>query len=82
MRQKTVTAEQWFPHVNVDGVVVSPVLEPTPDNPGGCYGQVETEDGTKTCIPGDWILTYQGHRYVWSNDLFQSTYELVDGIED
>jgi len=55
-------------HSEIPGVVISPVLEPTPDNPSGVYGQiavVELNELTKngemirthslTCIPGDYI---------------------------
>jgi hypothetical protein len=37
----------------IEGVVVSPVLEPTPDNPTGVYGQL---GGGQTCIVGDYVV--------------------------
>jgi hypothetical protein len=41
-------------------VYPSPVLEPTEDNPSGVYWQIETGDGIKTCVPGDFIVKYRG----------------------
>jgi hypothetical protein len=50
-------------HREIPGVVVSPVLEPTPDNPSGVYGQIAVAEiigktvktDSLTCIPGDYI---------------------------
>ena len=40
----------WNEQVRGPGIVLSPVLEPTPENPKGVYGQLK---GSGTCIPGD-----------------------------
>lgn len=80
-RKKPVVIEavQWFPHKRVEGVVVSPVLEPTPDNPEGCYGQVTTLEGIMCCIPGDWIITgVKGEVYPCKDEIFRLTYEPVE----
>jgi hypothetical protein len=54
-------------HSEIPGVVISPVLEPTSDNPSGIYGQIAVVDLNEaknremirthslTCIPGDFI---------------------------
>lgn len=48
---------QFDGHTKIEGVIISPVLEPTHDNPGGVYGQIKTAKGWDTCVPGDWITT-------------------------
>lgn len=71
-----IEAEQWFPGKVVDGVIESPVLEPTADNLRGCYGQIKTLEGWMTCIPGDWIITgVKGEKYPCKPDIFEMTYE-------
>ena len=71
-----VEAEQWFPGKRIEGVIESPVLEPTTDNPSGCYGQIKTLEGWMTCIPGDWIITgVKGEKYPCKPDIFKATYE-------
>jgi hypothetical protein len=74
-----IEAEQWFPGKRVDGVVESPVLEPTPENPSGAYGQIRTLEGVMTCIPGDWIITgVKGEKYACKDEIFRQTYEAVE----
>lgn len=55
-------------------VVVSPVLEPTDDNPSGIYGQIR---GGGTCIPGDWVLVGENSVSVIKPDVFEQCYEPV-----
>ena len=76
-----IEAVQWFPHLNIDGVVTSPVLEPSKGNPKGEYGQVYDGDTcVATCIPGDWIITWgNGKRTVQDNESFQKEYQRVQG---
>lgn len=43
------------------------------------YGIVETLEGRKTCLPGDWIVTgVKGEKYPCKPDLFEATYELAE----
>lgn len=57
-------------------VIVSPVLERTGANPSGVYGQIQTLEGTMTCIPGDWIIRgVKGEVYPCKPDIFEATYE-------
>ena len=75
-RPVIIQAEQWFPGKRIEGVITSPVLEPTPDNPSGAYGQIKTLEGATTCIPGDWIITgVKGEKYPCKPDIFHATYE-------
>ena len=74
-----IEAEQWWPGKRIDGVVESPVLEPTDYNPEGVYGQIETLEGVMTCTPGDWIITgVKGEKYPCKPDIFEATYEAVE----
>lgn len=67
--------KQWS-----DGqVYVSPVLEPTKDNPTGCYLQIKTLEGVMTAIVGDWIIKgVKGEFYPCKPDIFAATYEPVE----
>jgi hypothetical protein len=59
-------------------VIVSPVLEPTEDNPTGSYLQVETLEGVMTAIIDDWIIKgIKGEFYLCKPDIFEATYEEV-----
>lgn len=81
-RKKPVVIEavQFDGRREIPGVVVSPVLEPTPDNPTGVYGQIKTLEGTMTCIVGDWIIRgVKGELYPCKPDIFAATYDAVDG---
>ncbi len=60
-------------------VVVSPVLEPTPDNPTGNYFQVETLEGVMTGIVGDYIIRgIKNEFYPCKADIFDATYDPVE----
>ena len=67
---------QWYPNsgTRYEKIVTSPVLEPTPDNPKGVYGQfringLDEPDRWGTCIPGDWIGEDEGGRSMNLSDL-------------
>ena len=64
--------KQWS-----DGAVyVSPVLEPTEDNPTGEYVQIKTLEGVMTGIVGDYIIKgVKGEFYPCKPDIFLQTYE-------
>lgn len=41
---------------------------------------IETLEGTMYASPGDWIITgIKGERYPCKPDIFEATYEAVDG---
>ena len=80
-RKKPVVIEavQFDGIRDIPGVVVSPVLEPTWENPTGIYGQIATLEGTMTCVVGDWIITgVKGERYPCKPDIFAATYESAE----
>lgn len=42
--------------------------------------KIETIEGTLTAQPGDWIITgVKGERYPCKPDIFEATYEPVEG---
>jgi hypothetical protein len=44
------------------------------------HGWIDTLEGGHTVCPGDWIITgVQGERYPVKPDIFEATYEPVDG---
>ncbi|MCO1336080.1 PGDYG domain-containing protein [Microbulbifer sp. OS29] len=44
------------------------------------HGWIDTLEGGHTACPGDWIITgVQGERYPCKSDIFQQTYEPVEG---
>ncbi len=64
-------------------VIESPVLEPTKDNPTGCYLQIYTLEGIHTAIVRDWIIKgVKGEFYPCKPDIFEMTYEKCDDIQD
>lgn len=62
-------------------VYASPVLEPSENNPKGCYWQINTLEGIMTAIPGDWIIKdpfdLKRGFYPCKPDIFEKTYEEV-----
>ena len=77
-RPVVIEAVQFDGHRAIEGVVMSPVLEPSPENPTGVYGQIKTLEGVLTCVPGDWVITgVKGEKYPCKPDIFAQTYEPV-----
>lgn len=73
------TIEMW----SQGNAYVSPVLEPSPDNKGGEYLQINTLEGIMTAIPGDWIIKgVAGEFYPYKPDIFEQTYEPVEEQDD
>ena len=59
-------------------VFVSPVLEPTEDNPSGAYLQIKTLEGVMTAIVGDFIIKgIKGEFYPCKPDIFNASYEIA-----
>lgn len=60
-------------------VYSSPILEPTKENPTGCYWQIQTLEGIMTAIPGDYIIKgVKGEFYPCKPDIFELTYEKIN----
>ena len=77
-RPIVIEAQQFDGVRRIAGVVISPVLEPTADNPSGVYGHIQTLEGVMTCIVGDWIIVgVRGEIYPCKADIFAATYEPV-----
>lgn len=56
--------------------IVSPVLEPTDENPSGVYIQIKTLEGWMVGHLGDWIIKgVKGEFYPCKPDIFVLTYE-------
>jgi len=73
-RKKPVVIEavQWFPGVDVDGVLEN-------ENPQEIYGVVSTLEGFMKASPGDWIITgVKGEKYPCKPEIFEATYEPVE----
>lgn len=46
----------------------------------GNHGSCQTSEGLYLVCPGDWIITgIKGERYPCKPDIFEATYELVEG---
>jgi len=89
-RKKPVTVEavQWFRHGD------SPeVREPTPMEYDmlnllvrmlegeGPFGIIQTLEGPHIVSPGDWVITgVAGEKYPCKPDIFEATYEPVEGV--
>ena len=58
-------------------VYVSPVSEPTEDNPTGVYWQVTTDSGIATAIIGDWICLENNSYFVVTNENFQNEFQVI-----
>lgn len=70
-----IEAEQWFPGLEVDGVVIQSA------ELGLAF--VRTLEGKMTVTPGDWIITgIQGEKYPIKPDIFEATYEAVEEADD
>lgn len=81
-RPVVITAEQWWPGLDVPGVVMrTPVIGGR--GHGRIEGQpqpaVETLEGVMWVSPGDWIVTgVKGEQYPVKPDIFEATYEPVE----
>ena len=74
----SANAQKW----SEGKVYASPVLEPSENNPKGCYWQIDTLEGTMTATPGDYIIKgVQGEFYPCKPDIFEKTYEKVAEVD-
>ncbi len=85
-RPVVVTAEQWFPDREVDGVCIGDDpqracwVRPIDFAPNASYPHVHTLEGPLRVSPGDWIITgVKGEKYPCKPDVFEATYEEVTG---
>lgn len=70
-----IEAEQWFLGKQVDGVE-----PPAPNERGTGYGYINTLEGRMIVSPGDWVITgVKGEKYPCKPDIFDATYEIVEG---
>src|SRR5690242_13841214 len=85
-----VEAEQWWPGKEIDGVldpqrqdlpsIAFDVAEEKKVNLYRGYGWVETLEGGLIVSPGDYIITgVNGEKYPCKPDIFEQTYEVVNG---
>lgn len=81
-RKKPVVIEatQWFMHGQHPEVLRAP-LDYTPDGYTiGYHGWIQTLEGGHIVTPGDWIIQgVAGEFYPCKPDIFEATYEAVDG---
>jgi hypothetical protein len=89
-RKKPIVVEavQWFPGVNIEGVIVSPGYGMPPDiqdrvlhgiNPEipKC-GAIWTLEGWRLVRPGEWVITgIKGEKYPCKPDIFEATYDPI-----
>jgi len=69
-----IEAEQWFPNKEVAGVYYP--MAGVPDD----KGWIESLEGGYTVSVGDYIITgVEGEKYACKPDIFEKTYELVEG---
>jgi hypothetical protein len=87
-RKKPVVIEatQWFKHGDHLGVTRFPFglsvakVEGALDYPLYALGYIETLEGGHQVTPGDWIITgVKGEHYPCKPDIFEMTYERVEG---
>jgi len=71
-RPVIISAEQWFPGKNIDGMFYDATLD---------RWLIPTLEGPHTVSPGDWIITgVKGEKYACKPDIFAQTYDQVDDI--
>ena len=85
-RKKPVVVEatQWFKMGDHPAVVERNRYEEKPISPGIVYSTkipvVKTLEGEHIVTPGDWIITgVKGEHYPCKPDIFEATYEPVQG---
>jgi len=74
-RKKPVVIEatQWFAHGDHPAVLAI-------NGDSGPYYYIDTLEGPMVVSAGDWIITgVKGKRYPCKPDIFEMTYEVVDG---
>ena len=84
-----ISAEQWFPGKQIDGVVMRSGPTYTVQVGGAFHGGpgievpvVDTLEGEMRVSPGDWIITgVKGEVYPCKPDIFAATYEEVADAE-
>lgn len=78
-----IDAEQWFK--DGDNKHVERVCGASADcevckDPKTLHGWISTLEGGHIVCPGDWIITgVKGEKYPCKPDIFQATYDKVDG---
>ena len=81
-RPVIIEAEQWFPGKYVEGVW-EVIYEEDGARISGQFAWISTLEGELKVSPGDWIITgVKGEKYPCKPDIFEQTYELVEGSGD
>ena len=63
-----VEAEQWFPGVKIDGVIIE-----------NGKPRIATLEGTMFVSPGDWVITgVNGEKYSCKDEIFKKTHDPID----
>lgn len=80
-----VTAEQWVPGSNINGVTegfVDYYDRPCAVNVGRTVGFIDTLEGRMQVEVGDWIVTgIKGEKYPVKADIFKETYEFTHDFQ-
>ena len=67
-RPIVIEAEQWFPGIRIDGMLLNNEGQPI----------IETLEGDMLVSPGDWVITgVKGEKYPCKPDIFEASYEPV-----
>lgn len=89
-RPVVIEAIQWFPGVEIAGVVMHQPPDAMIGGRGGGeqrfpqdpYPVIATLEGLMRVSPGDWIITgVKGEKYPCKPDIFDATYEAVQAAE-
>lgn len=82
-RKKPVVVEavQWFPHKGANEVCTGDMLDATPPcSIAGPHIHICGEGGIELVYPGEWVITSpDGSKRTCKPDIFEATYEPVDG---
>lgn len=70
----TISAEQWFPDIPVEGVI-----QPHPKSMTQFEPHIDSLEGVHLVSPGDWVIVgVVGEKYACKDHIFKATYEPVD----
>lgn len=75
-----IDAVQWFPGVTVEGVIHGPYIS---GDEQLYEAKCPTLEGVFGVTPGDWIITgVKGEKYPCKDDIFEMTYDAVEGSNE
>lgn len=77
-KQVIISAEQWWPGKNVDGVIYPCPKDKKPCSLIGEYAWINTLEKGHYVTPGDFIITgLEGERYPCNPSIFEKSYEII-----